>query len=90
MPRMPSMPHLSFQTANPIGYKAAGGDLAAGGKTHVPVMAAGGEFVVPPEVVARIGGGNPERGFRVLDKFVLNSRAKHIKTLKTLKPPKKD
>jgi hypothetical protein len=53
-------------------------------------MAAGGEFVIGPEDVLKVGKGNAERGFRILDQFVLNSRAKQIKQLKGLKPPRKD
>jgi hypothetical protein len=64
---------------------------AAGGKVGgaVPIMAAGGEIVVPPEVVARVGDGNTKRGHQILDHMVRALRKEHIKTLKTLKPPHK-
>lgn len=55
----------------------------------VPIMAAGGEFVVPPMVVQKVGGGNEKRGHAILDKFVLHSRKKLVKTLKKLPGPAK-
>jgi hypothetical protein len=64
--------------------------LASGGSAHhVPIIAAGGEFVIPPEKVREIGGGDIDKGHRVLDAWVLSTRKKHISTLKGLKPPKK-
>ena len=55
----------------------------------VPIMAAGGEFVVSPEAVAREGGGDIKRGHGVLMEFVKHARAEHIKTLKKLPGPHK-
>ncbi len=64
--------------------------IADGGAApDVDIVAAGGEFVVPPEVVRRIGGGDMKRGHEVLDKWVMSTRKKHIHTLNNLKPPKK-
>lgn len=79
-PRAPGMMHMSYLTPH----------RANGGEAHVPCMLSGGEFVVDPEAVSAVGGGNPERGFRILDQFVLNSRKKQLKQIKGLKPPKKD
>ena len=63
---------------------------AHGGKTddHVPIIAAGGEYIVHPDVVKAVGGGDLSKGHRVLDKFVIHTRKQHIKTLRKLKPPK--
>lgn len=65
---------------------------AMGGQTgaKVPIIAAGGEYVIPPEVVAAIGGGNMEAGHTGLDGFVTGMRANLIKTLKKLPGPKRD
>lgn len=60
---------------------------ARGGR--VPIMAAGGEFVVHPHDVAKMGGGNMKRGHDALDRFVTNSRKKQIAHLKNLPGPKK-
>lgn len=57
---------------------------------HVPIVAAGGEYVIPPEVVVNIGGGDMDSGHTELDDFVLKMRAKTVKTLKGLAPPKKN
>ena len=64
---------------------------AAGGATDaVPIVAAGGEYVIPPEDVVRIGGGDLDHGHKVLDSFVKKMRQKTIKTLQSLPGPKKD
>lgn len=65
-------------TDEPIGRKDGG---------RVPIMAAGGEFVVPPEVVARVGNGDMKRGHRILESFVKTIRKDTIKTLKKLPGP---
>lgn len=68
-----------------------GSQLARGGTPDegVPVVLAGGEYVVPPQEVRRIGGGDLDAGHRVLDEFVLRSRAELIKTLRKLPGPAK-
>lgn len=58
---------------------------AAGGA--VPIKISDGEHVIAPETVARIGNGNMEAGHRALEKFVLDTRRKHIDTLKSLPGP---
>jgi hypothetical protein len=55
----------------------------------VPIVAAGGEFVIPPEDVVRIGDGSLDAGHKRLDLFVRKFRAKTIKTLSNLKGPAK-
>jgi hypothetical protein len=57
---------------------------------HVPIIAAGGEFVIPPDVVREIGKGDMEAGHRKLDEFVVKHRQKLIKTLKKLPGPARD
>lgn len=64
---------------------ADGGDVG----TDVDIMASDGEFVVPPEAVAELGGGSIENGHGILDSFVTQMRQKNIKTLKRLPAPKK-
>ena len=64
---------------------------AAGGATDgIPIVAAGGEYVIPPEDVVHIGGGDLDHGHKVLDAFVKKMRQKTIKTLQGLPGPKKD
>lgn len=63
---------------------------AAGGATEVPIIAAGGEYVLAPEHVTRVGKGDIDKGHKILDSFVKAVRKKHIKTLQKLPGPKKD
>lgn len=67
--------------------------FAAGGSTEggepVDIIAAGGEFVVPPEAVAEIGGGDMKTGHDRLDDMVLHIRKSTIRTLRKLPKPKK-
>ena len=59
-------------------------------ETLAPIVAAGGEYVIPPSVVTSIGGGDIDYGHSLLDNFVVLARHDLIKTLKKLPPPKKD
>lgn len=77
-------------TGGPYGEpltRAAGGDVD--GKPTVPIVAAGGEMVLSPEEVRRVGNGDLDTGHRVLDEFVKRSRAKTIKTMSNLPGPAK-
>lgn len=65
---------------------ARGGGIRDG--DGVPVVVAGGEIILPPEIVQRIGSGNLKKGHESLDRWVLATRRKHIAKLKSLKPPK--
>ena len=58
--------------------------------TGIPIVAAGGEYVIPPEVVIAIGDGEINVGHAELDKFVKKMRARTINTLKNLPGPKTD
>jgi hypothetical protein len=78
--RHPSMSPLHFGR----NHFAKGGEV---GKV-TPIVAAGGEYVVHPGTVAAMGHGDIELGHKILDAFVKHVRAKHITTLKGLKPPK--
>jgi hypothetical protein len=57
---------------------------------QVPIVAAGGEYVLSPDEVAHAGGGDMNAGHRVLDDFVKRYRAQTIKTLSNLPGPKRD
>jgi hypothetical protein len=56
----------------------------------VPVVVAGGEYIIPPQAVAGFGGGDMDAGHKALDDWVKSERAATIKTLQSLPPPKKD
>lgn len=78
-------------------YNAKGGPYgekighAEGGSTgDVPIVAAGGEYVITPEEVKRVGDGDLDLGHRVLDEFVKRSRKELVKTLVKLPGPRRD
>ena len=56
----------------------------------VPIVAAGGEYVISPESVTAMGDGDMDHGHKELDEFVKKMRAKTIQTLKGLPGPKRD
>lgn len=70
-----------------------GMNFARGGKVaglgEVPIVAAGGEYNVPPEVVKRLGGGDVDKGHKLLDQMITRVRGYTAKRLKKLPPPKK-
>jgi hypothetical protein len=79
------MPHLNLKA--PTMKSARGGAQHHG--TPVQIVAAGGEIVIPPEKIIE-KYGSLDRGHRELDDWVKSTRRKHIKTLRKLKPPRKD
>jgi len=76
-----------FRVAKMI-FANESGSAPAGDEMPVPVVVAGGEFILTPAEVENIGGGSMEDGHRILDEFVKMYRAKTIKTLKGLPGPK--
>lgn len=72
-------------------FGMGGGAYADGGEVSVPVdvILAGGEYVLSPDQVRKVGGGDIKRGHQRLDDWVLETRKNHIKTLRNLKPPKR-
>lgn len=72
-------------------YGAASPRKAEGGEVEsVPIVAAGGEYVIDPQDVVRIGRGSMDDGHKILDHFVNRTRSRTIKTLKNLPGPKKN
>lgn len=59
-------------------------------RSVVPCIVAGGEYILTPDEVEAIGGGDLDAGHKTLDAFVKAQRKKHIKTLQKLPPPAKD
>jgi hypothetical protein len=98
-PLMPSMVPsqrraLPIQQYDPDNPDLGGMDYARGGMHrtapgHVPIIAAGGEFLIHPDVVRDIGHGDIKAGHAVLDAFVLRVRKKYAETLKKLPGPKR-
>lgn len=76
---------MMFRDA-PIGAYAAGGGVGE----PVPIVAAGGEYVLSPDEVIWAGRGDLDAGHRALDKWITDTRKELITTLKKLPPPRKD
>lgn len=88
-PPPPAPWHPSHQTL-PGGFAAGG---VPKGVSSVAIIAAGGEFIVPPQIVQHhpmLGRGNMKRGHEVLDAFVKHVRKQTTKQLEKLPGPKKD
>lgn len=56
---------------------------------HEPILAAGGEYIIEPEEVARVGDGDHDKGHKRLDKMIVNVRRREAKRMLKLPPPKK-
>jgi hypothetical protein len=70
----------------PYGAYAAGGGVGE----PVPIVAAGGEYVLSPDEVVWAGGGDLDAGHRALDNWIKDTRKDLIKTLQKLPGPKTD
>lgn len=72
--------------------KAAGGPISgfAEPAPEVPVIVAGGEYIIDPEIVKELGGGDIDAGHKALDEWVKTMRKDLINTLKRLPGPAKD
>lgn len=97
IPRPPPM-HFTPPNFYPQGMSAenpalAGrqrhGGVARGGNGAVPINASGGEFVIEPDEVARIGDGNINKGHLILDKWVLKLKKQAAATIAKLPGPAK-
>lgn len=86
-PKMAYGQPLSQPYGMPMPGKAHGGEIE---EDAAPIVAAGGEYVIHPEDVAWLGGGDIDAGHRELDRFVKMYRKHLIDTLKKLPGPKKD
>lgn len=69
--------------------KAEGGSIETP-RESIPIVAAGGELIVPPNIVVQVGDGDEIAGHAALDKLVLNIRSQVAKRLTKLPPPRRD
>ena len=76
---------MMFREA-PKGAYAAGGGVGE----PVPIVAAGGEYVLSPDEVIWAGKGDLDAGHRALDNWITGTRKELIKTLQKLPGPRKD
>lgn len=89
-PRSMAPKMSAMQMPKPQKAFADGGDVSDPTAPTIPIVAAGGEFVVPGNKVAEIGGGDVSHGHNILDAMVKHVRKKNIKTLSSLPKPKKN
>ena len=75
-----------------IAHATQGAQLGTGAPAGppIPIIAAGGEYVVDPVAVAHIGGGSLKKGHDTLDRFVREIRRLNIRTLRNLPSPRVD
>jgi hypothetical protein len=59
-------------------------------KDNVAVKVSDGEHIIGPDDVRRVGGGDIEKGHKILDEFILHIRKQNIKALRKMPPPAKD
>jgi hypothetical protein len=85
---------------HPMGRRGAKSGFAKGGASiedlghgghppQVDVNVSHGEFIIHPHDVALAGGGDPAKGHKILDKFILRVRDHYQKKLKRLPGPSK-
>jgi hypothetical protein len=90
-PRFPE-PTYTAPKQNPYAPPkvAARGGAMESNLRPVPIVAAGGEYVVSPDVVTALGNGDMNRGHEYLDNFVKYVRSHLVKTLSKLPGPRRD
>lgn len=83
-----------FSHGGPYGGAVPPGQRARGGATEsapaVPFLGAGGEYIVAPQHVKEVGGGDLNKGHRILDAWVVRERKAIAKTMLKLPGPVKD
>jgi hypothetical protein len=83
----PPPPRYSGQLLAPAALKQGGRANNEGVPT--PILAAGGEFIIPADVVRTWGGGDLKKGHDALDAWVVSKRREIAKEMLHLKGPKK-
>jgi hypothetical protein len=78
------------QSDTPYNAHLPTGHARGGAVPLVPIVAAGGEYVLSPEQVKFAGDGDLDRGHRVLDEFVKRKRSETVNTLRKLPGPRRD
>lgn len=80
--RAPALRGFSSRSSGSKGF-ADGGEV----DDLTPIVTAGGEALVDPEIVCALGGGDPDQGKKVLINSVMTVRGHTIKHLKKLPRP---
>jgi len=77
------MPSLRMPTPN---VKYADGGVYEGDE-YTPIITAGGEMIIDPEIVAELGGGDAEEGKRILGASSMGVRKQVLAEMKKLPRP---
>jgi hypothetical protein len=67
-------------------YRSTGGRTAV--PRQIPIVAAGGEYIVHPSAVSAVGGGDIRKGHSILDKMVRSKRIRTAKHMQQLPGPR--
>ncbi len=100
-PQQPSQPQSAMPqfgvpaTAPPVQASFPGGAVgyaSGGAATHdedecVPILAAGGEFVISPDHVKILGQGDVRAGHKLLDSWVVGARKQIVRKMSGLRGP---
>src|SRR5262245_10938776 len=87
IPRMPSL-RLPGASSRSKGLFQEGGKVpVAGNDDDTPILTAGGELVIDPEVVEMLGSGDIEAGRELLDQSVVSMRKQFAEIMKKLPGP---
>lgn len=84
----PRSPAPFRQPSENLGNLVSRGGTPKGDEGHVPIVAASGEYLIHPDQVKNLGGGDIKHGHRILDAFVVHVRKKTAKTMQKLPGPK--
>ena len=82
----PGTPTGGVNLSAPLPQMKKGGAIP---HKKVAIIAAGGEYVIHPDIVRYLGGGDISNGHKFLDHFVKDVRSRTHKTLKSLPGPAK-
>ncbi len=84
----PRLAHGSGPPKPPRMISDQGGERGQAGGS-VDILAAGGEFIISPNEVSRIGGGDMKHGHEILDSWIKKLQKDHARTIKSLPGPAK-
>jgi hypothetical protein len=88
-PGWPPLTPLDLGLYSPLTNRSDRGGAREGAGKQVPIMAAGGEYVLTPQQVLRVGRGYLDHGHQILDRWVQNVHKNYAKTIANLPPPAK-
>lgn len=90
-PKYPPLMHMKqpkMSSGTPkIGFAEGGEAESESADGYTPIITAGGELVIDPEIVEMLGDGDPEAGRKMLSESVVSVRKQIIDAMKQLPDP---